>query len=165
MIQDVVDNYKLADMNLEVIYLDIPYMNNFADFSVDTANFPSLKNFTIDLHSHDQKIVPIIDAAISVEDLSSPYYIAGNKKDLFIKSALYANSSKYSGNLVSEVWPKQAVFMDWLNNECQDVWGQGLKDLYEIFPYDGLWLDMNEPSAFRNGELSQDIPSTQSISD
>jgi len=35
MIDDVIDNYYKAEMPLETIYLDIPYMDNYADFTVD----------------------------------------------------------------------------------------------------------------------------------
>jgi alpha-glucosidase (family GH31 glycosyl hydrolase) len=37
-------------MPLEGIWLDIPYMDSFADFSVDKTAFPTLKNFTETLH-------------------------------------------------------------------------------------------------------------------
>jgi alpha-glucosidase (family GH31 glycosyl hydrolase) len=42
MVEDVIQNYATAGMPLETIYLDIPYMSNSADFSVDTVNFNDL---------------------------------------------------------------------------------------------------------------------------
>ena len=32
------------------------------------------------------------------------------------------------------------------------MWALGLNDLYTQLPYDGLWIDMNEPSIFGAGE-------------
>jgi len=61
-------------MPLDVLYLDIPYMDNYQDFSVNTTAFPSLQNFTSKLHANNQKIVLIVDAAISAENTSNPYY-------------------------------------------------------------------------------------------
>lgn len=100
MVEDVVTEYRKAKMNLETVYLDIPYMNKFADFSVDTENFPSLGNFTRELHGNDQRIVPIIDAALSAEDLENAYYKNGTRDNIFIQSSLYGNDTPYGGNLV-----------------------------------------------------------------
>jgi alpha-glucosidase (family GH31 glycosyl hydrolase) len=46
MVEDVVGNYASKNIPLETIWLDIPYMDKFADFSVDTVAFPNLKNYT-----------------------------------------------------------------------------------------------------------------------
>lgn len=61
-------------MPLDVIYFDIPYMNNFEDFTVDTKAFPNLKDFSAQLQANNQKLVVIVDAAISAEDTTSKYY-------------------------------------------------------------------------------------------
>ncbi|MFN9898060.1 MAG: TIM-barrel domain-containing protein [bacterium] len=31
------------------------------------------------------------------------------------------------------------------------MWGQGLAELFNLMNFDGLWLDMNEPTTFCNG--------------
>ncbi len=38
----MITSYKTAGMPLETVYLDIPYLKNYADFSVDTTAFPDL---------------------------------------------------------------------------------------------------------------------------
>jgi alpha-glucosidase (family GH31 glycosyl hydrolase) len=53
MVEDVVAQYKAANMNLETIYLDIPYMNKFSDFSVDTTAFPDLKGLQQALNANN----------------------------------------------------------------------------------------------------------------
>lgn len=70
----------------------------------------------------------IIDAAISAEDTTSKYYTQGDKDKIFIQSGI-KNSKKYGKNLVSMVWPKKAVFVDWLADKCVDTWKMGLDDL------------------------------------
>lgn len=61
-------------MPLDVIYFDIPYMDKYADFTVDTKQFPDLKTFSENLQKNNQKLVVIIDAAISAEDTANKYY-------------------------------------------------------------------------------------------
>ena len=81
----------------------------------------------------------------------------GNSDDVFIKSSLY-QSKKYNGNLISKVWPDTAVFVDWFNDKCMNVWAQGLYDLHNLVPFDGIWIDMNEPTTFIHGEkVPEDI--------
>lgn len=53
MVADVVKNYKDAKMPLEAVYFDIPYLNQFADFTIDTKNFPDVKGFADSLHANN----------------------------------------------------------------------------------------------------------------
>lgn len=42
MVEDVVKAYQDNNMPLETVYFDIPYMNKYADFTVDKDAFPSV---------------------------------------------------------------------------------------------------------------------------
>jgi alpha-glucosidase (family GH31 glycosyl hydrolase) len=41
-------------MPLDTIFLDIPYMDNYVDFTVDKKKFPSLTQFIDKLHANKQ---------------------------------------------------------------------------------------------------------------
>jgi alpha-glucosidase len=154
MVEDVIDKYAQNQMPLETVYLDIPYMNNYADFTVNETAFPKLYELADRLHNNSQKLVLIVDAAISAEDASAnnTYFTMGQKDNIFIKSSMY-KSDKYNNTLLAKVWPEVAVFVDWWNPKCMNMWSTGLKDLYDKVQYDGLWIDMNEPTTFNHGEL------------
>jgi|LauGreDrversion4_2_1035121.scaffolds.fasta_scaffold1015993_1 alpha-glucosidase (family GH31 glycosyl hydrolase) len=122
-------------------------MSKYTDFTVDKDKFPSLDVFASNLHSNNQHIIPIIDAAISADDLNNKYYKMGNSDDIFIKSGIH-KSDKYNNNLINQVWPDISVFIDWFNDKCVNMWHTGLADLYNAFNYDGIWIDMNEPWGF-----------------
>ena len=47
---NVVNNYNKAQMPLEAIWLDIPYLDGYADFSVNNTAFPDIKNYANMLH-------------------------------------------------------------------------------------------------------------------
>ena len=48
------------------------------------------------------------------------------------------------------------MVIDFFNDKCMNLWAKGLNDLYKQVPFDGLWLDMNEPTALIAGELQPD---------
>jgi len=129
-------------------------MDKYADFSVDTKAFPDLQGLTKRLHEQRQHIVVILDAGLSADNVNNTYYQMAQELDVLIKSSLYTgNNSAYNGSLVMKVWPNNTVFIDWLHPNASVVWHQGLLDLYNKVPYDGLWIDMNEATGFSDGEL------------
>jgi alpha-glucosidase len=70
----MVDGYAQADMPLEGVWIDIPEMDNFQDFTINKTAFPDLPGFTATLHSAGQKLVVIVDAGLSADDLSNKYF-------------------------------------------------------------------------------------------
>lgn len=74
MVEEVIDKYYQNNMMLETVYLDIPYMDKYSDFTVDTKAFPDLMGLSERLHKAGQRLVLIIDAAISAEDIQGTYY-------------------------------------------------------------------------------------------
>jgi alpha-glucosidase (family GH31 glycosyl hydrolase) len=75
MIEGTVSKYGAADIPLEAIWLDIPYLDNYSDFSVDSVAFPTIGDYVNNvLHPNNQKIVVILDAGLSADDLDNKYY-------------------------------------------------------------------------------------------
>jgi alpha-glucosidase (family GH31 glycosyl hydrolase) len=72
-VQANIDGYKTAGIPLEGVWLDIPYLNAYADFSIDTTAFPDLKSLTDTCHANGQRVIPIIDAGISADKLDNKY--------------------------------------------------------------------------------------------
>mmetsp|Transcript_21812 Transcript_21812/g.16167 ORF Transcript_21812/g.16167 Transcript_21812/m.16167 type:complete len:97 (+) Transcript_21812:990-1280(+) len=95
----MIQGYEDADMPLETVYLDIPYMDNYADFTVDDDAFPKIQDLATSLHNNGQRLVVILDAAISSEDKTNPYYTDGLDKEVFIQSSLNGDP------LEAKVWP------------------------------------------------------------
>lgn len=53
---------------------------------------------------------------------------------------------------MTHVWANNTVFLDFFSDDSAQVWNAGLAALYDLVPYDGLWLDMNEIGAMCDGE-------------
>ena len=58
------------------------------------------------------------------------------------------NPNISDGNLIAQVWPGYTAFVDFLHPNASEFWSQRLQALYDKIPYDGLQLNMNEPSNF-----------------
>ena len=147
-LREVVSNYTSEGYMFDAIWIDIWYMEEFIDFTVDEVNFVGIKDFINELHTNHLKFVPLLDVGISIKADSKgvDWYKKGTDMDVFIKTAQNPNAS--DGNLLGIVWPGYTAFVDFLHPNASNFWSQGLQALYEKIPFDGLWLDMNEPANF-----------------
>jgi len=134
---EVYEGYMKRDIPLDVIYLDINYMDRYRCFTINENNFPDLSKLREKLG--ETRLVAIIDAGIAVaEDYS--IYIQALKKDFLIK--------KNSGQIFQgRVWPGDCGFLDFYREDVRNWWGAQYKFLLER-GIDGFWNDMNEPSIF-----------------
>jgi alpha-glucosidase (family GH31 glycosyl hydrolase) len=144
-VKDVVQKFNQNDLPLDVVWADIDYMKDYADFSVDPTRYAGLKEFVQDLHKDKMYWVPIIDAGFKKDD-NDKYYQLGESKGAFIKSAVTKKT------LVGKVWPGLAVFLSWYSPFATEIWWIGLSDFYQQVEFDGIWIDMNEVANFCHGE-------------
>ena len=146
MLLEVVDNFRNSDIPLDTIWSDIDYMQDFQDFTVnsnfDRKDFEKIFNKSIHW-------VPIIDFGIhkDLSDNSSIYQI-GENLDIFIKS------HETNKSLTGSVWPGATGFPDFNHPNISKFWGDQLDNLYQKIPYNGIWLDMNEPCNFNSPSIT-----------
>ncbi|XP_027361382.1 alpha-xylosidase 1 isoform X1 [Abrus precatorius] len=145
VVEDVVENYKKAQIPLDVIWNDDDHMDGHKDFTLNPVNYsrPKLLNFLDRIHSIGMKYIVIIDPGI---DVNSSYgvYERGIASDVFIK---------YEGEpFLAQVWPGAVNFPDFLNPKTVSWWGDEIRRFHELVPVDGLWIDMNEASNFCSGK-------------
>jgi alpha-glucosidase len=147
-LRGVVETMKAFDIPLETIWLDIDYMDQYRDFTLDPVTFsPSdVKDFFDWLHGNNQHFVPIVDAAIYIpnpQNASDAYdtYTRGNESGVFMTNP---DGSQYIG----AVWPGYTVFPDWMSSKGASWWINEMMEWYKEVPYSGFWLDMNEVSSF-----------------
>ncbi|KAJ6726361.1 ALPHA-GLUCOSIDASE [Salix purpurea] len=144
VVEDVVENYKKAQIPLDVIWNDDDHMDGHKDFTLNPNNYPrpKLLAFLEKIHSIGMKYIVIIDPGIGVNS-SYGVYQRGIADDVFIK---------YEGEpYLAQVWPGAVNFPDFLNPKTVDWWGDEIRRFHELVPVDGLWIDMNEASNFCSG--------------
>ncbi|KAL4827330.1 hypothetical protein H8958_021232 [Nasalis larvatus] len=149
--REVVERNRAAQLPYDVQHADIDYMDERRDFTYDPVNFKGFPEFVNDLHKNGQKLVIIVDPAISNNSSSSkPYGPYDRGSDMKI----WVNSSDGVTPLIGEVWPGQTVFPDYTNPNCAVWWTKEFELFHNQVEFDGIWIDMNEVSNFVDGSVS-----------
>ena len=142
-VREVARQYKEHDLPLDMICMDIEYMQDYADFTVNKERFPDLTKLSADLKAQGIRLVPIIDAGVRVDPNDSTC-TEGLEKGYFCKKA---DGTPF----VAAVWPGKAYFADFLRPEVREWFGHKYKALTDC-GIEGFWNDMNEPSPFYSPE-------------
>ena len=142
-VREVARQYKEHDLPLDMICMDIEYMQDYADFTVNKERFPDLTKLSADLKAQGIRLVPIIDAGVRIAP-NDPTCTEGLEKGYFCKKA---DGTPF----VAAVWPGKAYFADFLRPEVREWFGHKYKALTDC-GIEGFWNDMNEPSLFYSPE-------------
>ena len=169
--EELVRQYRAHDLPLDVLYLDIHYMNGYRLFTWDTNRYPNPKAFTDKLKQQGVKVVTIVDPGVKYQPTEAgadtgtrtpnpelapqdkSYYVfnQGLAKNYFLK--------RKSGELyIGKVWPGESVFTDYTIEAARRWWGD-LHRAYTDNGVAGIWNDMNEPSDFvdQTGKSQMDV--------
>lgn len=138
-VREVARQYKEQHIPIDMIYLDIDYMERYKDFTIDRKAFPDFEALTEEMKEQGIRLIPIIDAGVKVEE-GYDVYEEGVKEDYFCKDA-------DGEDFVVGVWPGKCHFPDMLNDEARRWFGRKYQFLLDK-GIEGFWNDMNEPAIF-----------------
>ena len=138
-IKNVYKNYIAHELPIDTFWGDIDILQDFRIFTLNETEFKDLPDLIRELHQNNYKFVPIVDIGFPIND-TDEYYIMGKKTNAFIKS----NYTKQ--DLISFVWPRLSVFPDFFCESGEKLWKYAMEKYYQFVKYDGIWLDMNEPT-------------------
>ncbi len=141
--ESVVNEYREHHIPLDLLYMDIDYMDHYKDFTVNKENFPDFKAFTSQMKERGIHLIPIIDAGVKIEE-GYDVYEEGVRGGYFCK--------KENGELFEPcVWPGLTHFPDFLDPKVREWFGSKYKYLLDA-GIEGFWNDMNEPAVFYSPE-------------
>jgi alpha-glucosidase len=169
LVEHIAAEYRARRLPLDVLYLDIHYMDAYRVFTWDRTRFPDPAGLMGRLDALGLKVVTIVDPGVKYQppapgvkdavgdrDLApaaDSYYVfnEGLAADHFLRQK---DGSLYIG----EVWPGKSVFVDYTKESARRWWG----DLHRALTdrgVDGVWTDMNEPADFldQTGERHENI--------
>ena len=147
-ISNVVKGYRDNRIPIDMVYLDIDYMQDYKDFTINPERFPNFPTFVQGMQDKNIHLIPIIDAGVKIEE-GYDIYEEGVEKGYFCKRA-------DGSDFVAAVWPGWTHFPDVLNPDAREWFGSK----YEILTnmgIDGFWNDMNEPAIFCSVEGVQEV--------
>jgi alpha-glucosidase len=172
MVEDVVNEYRKRDLPLDVLHLDIDYMQGYRVFTWDRDRFRNPKALSEKLGRQGVKLITIVDPGVKYQPVAKSagqitsitpeletqqqrYYVfdAGLEKNYFQR--------RRNGDLfIPKVWPGESVFVDYTLPAAREWWG-GLHRAYTDNGVAGIWNDMNEPSDFvdQSGKNQIDVVS------
>ncbi|KAL5515497.1 hypothetical protein EMCRGX_G000671 [Ephydatia muelleri] len=144
----VVERMRQKGIPQDTQWNHIDYMNMDLDFTY-SAGFGDIQGLVSDLHSHSQRYVLIVDPAISNQQLPGQYppFDSGLSLNIFITNS--------SGQLlIGKVWPNSTtVWPDFTHPNVDQYWTSQISQFHSNVSFDGLWIDMNEPSNFVDGSM------------
>lgn len=141
--EEVVTKHRESHIPLDMVYMDIDYMDHYKDFTVSPETFPDFPGFVAEMKEQKIHLVPIIDAGVK-EEAGYSVCDEGKEKGYFCKRA---DETDFEG----AVWPGWSHFPDVLNPEARAWFGRQYKALTDC-GIEGFWNDMNEPAIFYSRE-------------
>ncbi|XP_074081090.1 LOW QUALITY PROTEIN: lysosomal alpha-glucosidase-like [Macrotis lagotis] len=146
--RQVVKNMTAANFPLDVQWNDLDYMDAKRDFTFNKDNFWDFPAMVQEFHQSGRRYIMIVDPAISSSGPAGSYrpYDEGLKRGVFI-------TNETGQPLIGKVWPGETAFPDFTNPHTQDWWYDMVKEFHTQVPFDGMWIDMNEPSNFVRGSV------------
>ncbi|MDM0489024.1 glycoside hydrolase family 31 protein [Clostridium perfringens] len=141
-VRELVKTFEEKDIPLDVVYLDIDYMDGFRVMTFKTPNFNDAAGLISDLKEKGIRTITIIDPGVKVDE-EYDVFKRGKEGNHFTK--------KLDGEIfIGAVWPGDSAFPDFSNKDCREWWKSELKKFISEHGMDGIWNDMNEPCVFNN---------------
>ncbi|PYS71341.1 MAG: hypothetical protein DMF73_10945, partial [Acidobacteria bacterium] len=172
VVDEVVRQYREHDLPLDVIYLDIHYMNGYRVFTFDPKRFPDPKGLIDRLSKQGVKTVVIVDPGVKYQpSMADAPAINSSKPELQPQDQRYyvfdqGLVGKYFQHrttdqlFIPRVWPGDSTFVDFTSPQARRWWGD-LHRAYTDNGVAGIWNDMNEPADFidQTGKNQMDVVS------
>ncbi|XP_054165466.1 sucrase-isomaltase, intestinal-like [Oppia nitens] len=157
-IKQTIDRNLRESIPLDVMYVDIDYMNGFRDFTYDPVAFkglPELMGNTRQQNSIRWTLViePHVEASLK-KNYST--FDLGYTDNVFVRwdPTVPVKDRHYpdedvpldKGIYYGHQWPDGPVaYVDWFANRTDQWWANQIRQFHSVLPFDGLWTDMNEP--------------------
>uniref|UniRef100_H0X529 Uncharacterized protein n=1 Tax=Otolemur garnettii TaxID=30611 RepID=H0X529_OTOGA len=172
-ISNLYDAMVAAQIPYDVQHVDIDYMDRKLDFTLS----PSFQNLSLlfdRMKKNGMRFILILDPAISGNETQYLTFTRGQENNVFIKwpdtnDIVWGKAwpelpnVHVDGSLDHETQVKlyraYVAFPDFLRNSTAAWWKKEIEEFYgknktgKSLKFDGLWLDMNEPSNFVDGSV------------
>jgi len=148
-VREIAAGFRSRGIPADAMWLDIQHLDGFRTFTWDPQAFPDPAGLTWDLATEGFATVVIADPGIKAEP-GWDVYDSGLAADVFLREA--------SGELATGVvWAGESVFPDFTDPAARAWWLTQVSNLGYL-GVRGIWLDVNEPTAFPESGGGASIP-------
>ncbi|XP_062957072.1 probable maltase-glucoamylase 2 [Cynocephalus volans] len=174
-ISDLYDAMVAAQIPYDVQHVDIDYMDRKLDFTL-SPNFQNFSFLIEQMKKDGMRFILMLDPAISGNETDYLTFTRGEENNVFIKwpdtndivwgkvwpdlPNVNVNESLDHETQV-KLYKAYVAFPDFLRNSTAAWWKKEIVELYanlqepeKSLKFDGLWIDMNEPSNFVDGSVT-----------
>ncbi|XP_064476914.1 maltase-glucoamylase-like isoform X2 [Ornithodoros turicata] len=154
----VLDRNHAANIPQDVQHIDIDYMHERIDFTIDPVDFAGLQETLSRYTERGLKIVTIFDPAIIANRSGYDTYKRGFHQDVYIKWPSDVTNENRSNPwndevtmdvMYGQVWPPGPVaFPDFFKDSTGVWWEQEIASFLKSLTFHAIWIDMNEPADF-----------------
>src|SRR5262249_17492192 len=130
---ELAHEFRERRIPLDVLYLDIDYMDGYRVFTWSPKDFPEPQKMIADLHGAGVRRVEIVDPGIKIDPAYSAYR-SGKDADVFVRDGA-------GKELHARVWPGETAFEDFTDPKARAWWGEQLATPVHD-DIDGIWNDM-----------------------
>ena len=162
-IENEVKQFRLHNLPLEGIFLDIEMYDEKKPFVLDRKYYPAQKIRDIK-HFYDLRIIPIVEPVIasskkfnlcSIKD-QFPHLKPHSKNKLFefdpekigLEYSIFLKDLEGNPLFLKQWYKDKVLIPDFLHPNITEFWKTMLSHLHSQTEFDGIWLDMNEISIF-----------------
>ncbi|HLM55687.1 MAG TPA: glycoside hydrolase family 31 protein [Pyrinomonadaceae bacterium] len=145
-VREIARRFRETRTPLDVLYLDIDYMDGYRVFTWDKTRFPDPARLISDLKAEGIRVVLIIDPGIKA-DPNYFVYQQGRAGNHFVREA-------DGGELNATVWPGVCAFPDFTDPKAREWFASYYKQHLDE-GVAGFWNDMNEPGVFLSERTSK----------
>ncbi|CAL1275533.1 unnamed protein product [Larinioides sclopetarius] len=158
-VKTAVEATRKAGIPQDVQFLDIDHMEVNRDFTWNKKEFAGLQEY---MHKTREEYglnwIIILDPAIEgIQNYS--VFESGVKDNVFIKRShlwkpeMFPDQVRKYNITFGKVWPSTYVaFPNFFDENAKTWWIKNIVDYSKEMPFEGLWIDMNEPSNFGTNE-------------
>lgn len=169
VVEAIADQYRARDLPLDVLHIDIHYMDAYRVFTWDRTRFPDPTGLMDRLAKKGVRAITIVDPGVKYQPAKPGAVDATEDRDFAPQDdSYYVFNEGLAGDYflrqkdgslyIGKVWPGESVFVDYTREDARRWWGDSHRSLTDR-GIAGIWTDMNEPADFldQTGERHKDI--------
>ncbi|ESN90957.1 hypothetical protein HELRODRAFT_116430 [Helobdella robusta] len=144
-LKSIIERNRDLGIPYEAQWIGVDHMENGKMWTYDGTRYKGLPHLVEELHNNSMKSIITLYPGISrMYPGHYPPYDRGIQQNVFIRNS--------AGDILEgRLGPGPTVYPDFTHPNASSWWLESAEDFHKVLPFDGLCLDMNQPSNLDSG--------------